>query len=339
MTLLPNTPSNLLKQDVVSTLERTFTALPTDHMLKVMMSSATDGWIFLNVLVSMVNDVSDLGVPFDYLQHCIRTGSQLLELSPDGQKARLRKNTNIDNHSLNQTEYFHVNGYTKALQPHHQNGNDGEGLSKLSEHFSGNNDTDMQQPQAQDAPTSNDRITSQHAHSSPNSISSGHTASTSSSSYFQPYTPLFSRGTTGDSSSSSLTSLYSSSSSSSSDGEKRKRLETAPVIYVEGGTYCLDLSKDVAVENGGFGLGADDVPKYDRVTDVALGDVVRLGPKGPPKNKCFNCGSIEHSLQNCLQVSIITDCFLRRGKSTVSNFIQAINFRFITAEGHKPHPS
>ncbi|RUS27980.1 hypothetical protein BC938DRAFT_482495 [Jimgerdemannia flammicorona] len=279
MAVASHKPSNLSAQPVIATLEDVLTA-PTNKLLQVMMDSSTDGWLFLNILDAMVKEVHDLGVPLEYIRHCVRTRSQRLELSEDGSKIRLRRKAS-----------------------------NAEGPSKPSEHFGITDDIDMQHQDAADiSSTSNPPFTSKEFQSRPRSpannvfpsASSGGATSTSSSSYFQPYTPIFSRSATDDSSSSSLTSLYSNSSNSSSDGEKNKK--AAPVIYVEGGTFCLDLSKDIDGEI------VVEVSEYVRATNIVLGEVIDMSPKGPPSsqlNECFNCGSMQHSVQGCPEASCL----------------------------------
>ncbi|KAG2174082.1 hypothetical protein INT44_000196 [Umbelopsis vinacea] len=311
----PWTPSQALICEVANVIEATLTK-PNLQQRDVIRGNSIDGWLPLQSLYKASNDLNEMNIPLSYLRHCLRRGSRHLELSKDQTRVRLKHvvmtgdSSNKDTGSDSTGSSFSGNNVFGStfwalrtdVQPTHNINHDAS-LKTAGQMPSANHD-DNSSFRPYTPCFSNRNVVSSVSSKEESDPSRRRTDSSNWSSDDQ----LIADMTVSDDLDDESMELSRPQPSQNSYSPNNDRLATpqfsadvtkvAPIIYVEGGTFCLDLSRFEKPHDKG--PEEDDIPEYVRNGDAVLGMSWDENIKWQDLF-CWNCESTRHTLRDCPQ--------------------------------------
>ncbi|KAI9287706.1 hypothetical protein BC943DRAFT_199000 [Umbelopsis sp. AD052] len=282
----PWTPSQALICEVANVIEATLTK-PNLQQRDVIRGNSIDGWLPLQSLYKASNDLNEMNIPLSYLRHCLRRGSRHLELSKDQTRVRLKHvvmtgdSSNKDTGSDSTGSSFSGNNVFGStfwalrtdVQPTHNINHDAS--SKTAGQMLSANHDDNSSFRPYTPCFSNRNVVSSVSSKEESDPSRRRTDSSNWSSDDQ----LIADMTVSDDLDDESMEISRPQPSQNSYSPNNDRLATpqfsadvtkvAPIIYVEGGTFCLDLSRFEKPHDKG--PEEDDIPEYVRNGDAVLG--------------------------------------------------------------------
>lgn len=285
----PWTPSQALICEVANTIEAILTK-PNLLQRDVIRSNSIDDWLPLQSLYKASGDLNEMNIPLSYLRHCLRRGSRHLELSKDQTRVRLKHvvmtgdSSNKDTGSDSTGSSFSGNNVYGStfwalrtdVQPGHNISYDA--ASQTAGQMLSVNHDDSSTFRPYTPCFSNRNVVSSVSSREESDPSRRRTDSSNWSSDDQLMADVTVSDDLNDdildrdqpSRTQQSHDSYSVNNDKSSVPQYSADVaKVAPIIYVEGGTFCLDLSRFQKPHDKG--PEEDDIPEYVRNSDAVLG--------------------------------------------------------------------
>ncbi|KAH8555866.1 hypothetical protein BGW37DRAFT_478878 [Umbelopsis sp. PMI_123] len=314
----PWTPSQAQIREVSEVVEITLTK-PNLQQGDVIRSNSIDGWLPLHCLYKASSELNEMNVPLSYLRHCLRRGSRHLELSKDQTRVRLKHvvmtgdRSNKDTGSDSTGSSFSGNNIYGStfwslrtdVQPTHHTVHNTSTIP-AEQPLLTNCDDGSSSFRPYTPCFSNRNVVS----STSSKEESGPSRRKTDSSNWSSDDQLIADMTVSDDIYDGKDIVHPSCThqsprSYSVDNDKLSApqysaevAKVAPIIYIEGGTFCLDLSRFQKTHDNG--PEEDDIPEYVRNSDAVLGLSWDENSKWQDLF-CWNCESNQHTLRDCSQ--------------------------------------
>lgn len=305
--------------EVSNFVEETLTK-PNLQQRDVIRSNSIDGWLPLKCLYEASSELNDMTIPLSYLRHCLRRGSRHVELSKDQTRVRLKQvvmtgdSSNKDTGSDSTGSSFSGNNVVGstfwALRPDMHS-------SHVDDHSQQHRLTSVSQPVASAHDISVDsssfrpytpcfsnrnvvssvssRDESDHAKRRTDSSNWSSDEAAVNSMYNDTYDERYGKDKDQPQLQQSMQNSLKQQQPFHNPAEAAK---VAPIIYIEGGTFCLDLSRFQRPHEAG--PEEDDIPEYVRDSEAVLGQNWDDDSKWQDLF-CWNCESKHHTLRDCSQ--------------------------------------
>lgn len=328
--------------EVSNVVEETLTK-PNIQQRDVIRSNSINGWLPLNSLYEASNELNDMSIPLSYLRHCLRRGSRHVELSKDQTRVRLKQvvmtgdSSNKDTGSDSTGSSFSGNnvfGSTFwALRPDaHSSQVDAHPqhrLSSVSNPVASAHDTSVDSSSFRPytpcfsnrnvVSSVSSREESEHAKRRTDSSNWSSDEAAANGMYNDTYDERHGKDKDQPQLQQPMQNFPKQQQLFHNPAEAAK---VAPIIYVEGGTFCLDLSRFQRPHEAG--PEEDDIPEYVRNSEAVLGEIWddnlkwlvvtdKLCDTNQQHNYltlyrnyrqdlfCWNCESKHHTLRDCSQ--------------------------------------
>ncbi|CAM0140921.1 unnamed protein product [Umbelopsis sp. WA50703] len=275
--------------EVSNVVEETLTK-PNLQQRDVIRGNSIDGWLPLNCLYEASSDLNEMNIPLSYLRHCLRRGSRHVELSKDQTRVRLKQVVMMDDSSNKDTasdstgsSFSSNNVYGSTfwalrpdVHPSHVDTEPVHKLSSVSYPFASTHDTSVDSSSFRPYTPcfSNRNVVSSVSSREESDHAKRRTDSSNWSSDEAAANGMFDvtyderHGKDKDPAQVQQQAMHNSLKQqplhNPADAAK-----VAPIIYIEGGTFCLDLSRFQRPHEAG--PEEDDIPEYVRDSEAVLG--------------------------------------------------------------------
>jgi hypothetical protein len=264
----------------------------------VIRNNSIDGWLPLYSLYDASNVLNDMNIPISYLRHCLRRGTHHLELSKDQTRARLKRvimtgdsskdigsdstGSSFSNNNVYGSTFWALRTDVPQMQDkaHYlapqQSGpalsmdEDSSSFRPYTPCFSSGNVVSSISPKRESDP--NRRRTNSSNWSFDDPLTADMTISDDM--LDERYERDREQCQRQQSHASFNNSNRNNNSISNNNRQSTQKYpadaaKAAPIIYIEGGTFCLDLSR--FQKSHEMGPEEDDIPEYVRDGEVVLG--------------------------------------------------------------------
>ncbi|KAG2180868.1 hypothetical protein INT43_008447 [Umbelopsis isabellina] len=304
--------------EVSNVVEETLTK-PNIQQRDVIRSNSINGWLPLNCLYDASSELNDMNIPLSYLRHCLRRGSRHVELSKDQTRVRLKQvvmtgdSSHKDTGSDSTGSSFSGNnvfGSTFwALRPDmhssHVDDHPQHRLSSVSNPVASAYDTSVDSSSFRPYTPcfSNRNVVSsvssreefEHAKRRTDSSNWSSDEAAANGMYNDTYNERHGK----EKEQAQLQQpMQNSPKQQQTFHNPAEAAKVAPIIYIEGGTFCLDLSRFQRPHEAG--PEEDDIPEYVRNSEAVLGQNWDDNFKWQDLF-CWNCESKHHTLRDCSQ--------------------------------------